>query len=173
MSLKLAYISIKLVYATLVGRRSRTLVTSCPLAEQSSAIAIVMKYLRQNFMCRVVWLLSYNGIVYIIGIHHSLAIRPILLIATHMSMARMLSSHKCGTRRSRYWRACICLCKAHTLACHAVDIGCRDKGLTIACKVAISHIVAHYEYNVGALLVVLLPLYSLGCEQCWDAHQSS
>ena len=170
--MELTYITIKLVYAPLVGSRCRSLITSSPLAEHTGAVAVVAKHLWQNLMGRVVRFLSHYGIVDIVAILHRIAVRPLLLVATHMCVTRVLSRHNSGSRRCRHRRACIGLCKAHTLACHTVDVGGRDKGLAVTSQVAITHIVAHYKYNVGTLLIGLRLLWRFSGKHCRKTHHS-
>ena len=124
-------------------------------------------------MGRVVRLLTYYGEVDVVAILHGILVRPVLLVATHMRVSGVLTGHNGSSRRCRYGRTGVCLSEAHALACHAVDVGRRDIGLSIACKVAISHVVAQYKYDVGACRVVgLSGLCCLSRKQRWHASNA-
>ncbi len=100
--------------------------------------------------------LTNEGIIGIIGkgILLERAV-PVLTVASHMGVTRMLARHERCTRRCTHGTTGIGLGKAHSLLSHTVQIGGLYPLLTIAAKVAIAHIITHNKDNVGSLLLLL------------------
>ena len=163
MSFKLADVAIIFVDAALVGRRSRTLITACPFAKHPRGVAIGFEDFGQNLVVHIIGFLSCPALckvsVFAIKIRHILS-APVFLVAAHVGVSAVLSSHEGGTRGSRHWTSGISLCEAHAFGCHAVEIGGSDVLLTIASQVAIAHVVAHDVDDVGTLL----RMTSHGCQ---------
>ncbi|CDB06005.1 unknown [Prevotella sp. CAG:520] len=149
MRLKLANVAVELVYAALVGCRGRAFVAACPLAEDACGVAVVLQHLGQNLVLRIVRLLTHNSKIYVVAVHHGMLSRPILAVAAHVSVTRMLTRHYRSARGRRHRRTGVSLREAHALLSHAVDVGRADIGLSVAGEVAVTHVVAQYEYNVG------------------------
>ena len=155
MGFKLADVAIIFVDAALVGRRSRIFVTASPFTKHTRGVAIGFEDFGQNFVVHIIRLLSCPAFfkvgVLAIQIRHILS-APVFLVAAHVGVSAVLSSHECGTRGSRHRTSGISLCEAHAFGCHAVEIGGSDVLLTIASQVAIAHVVAHDVDDVGTLL---------------------
>lgn len=166
--LKLADVTEELVDPTLVGGRDRTFVTAGPLAEHTGRVAIVLHHLGQDHMIGVVGVLSYHGIVGIDAITHLAALGPILLVATHLAVSRVLPRHDAGPRRGAHGTARIGLGKPHALRGHAVEIGSLDISLSVTPQVTIAHVVAQDKNNVG--FVALLRQYREGSSQQPASH---
>ena len=147
MGLELADIAIKLFHTTFVGRRGTTLITTCPLAEHTRMVTGSLEDFRQDRYSRVVWLLTYHGIVGIQTILHPTA--PILFIAPYMGMPRVLPCHEAGTRRGRNRTACIGRRHAHSLRCQTVYVRRAEMLLAVAGQITIAHIITHDIEDVG------------------------
>ena len=130
------------------------IVTTCPLAKHTGIVSSLLHHLGNNLMIHQVRFLTYKTVVRVVAIHiGSQRTAPILSVATHMGMACMLTCHERCTRGCTDRTTGISLGEAHTLTGHAVQIGCFYQLLTIASKVAISHIIAHDKYDIGAILL--------------------
>ena len=191
MCLELADVSIVAVYATRIGQRGtaallalgrigiallvelvdigvlHVVVTACPLAKHARGVSSLLHHLGYNLVSAQIGFLTNEGIIGIIGkgILLERAV-PVLTIASHMGVTRMLARHERCTRRSTHWTTGIGLGKAHTLLSHTVQIGGLYPLLTIATKVAIAHIITHNKDNVGACLLLL-------CSTCRTCHHGS
>ena len=148
MCLELTYVAIEFVHTTFIRCRDATLITACPLAEHTCMIASRLHNLRQDRHSRVVGFLPHYGIIHILTVLHASA--PIFLVATHMGVTRVLTSHKTGTRWSGNRTAGIGRRHTHTLRSQAINMGRTEMLLTVARKITIPHIITHYIYNVGA-----------------------
>ena len=128
------------------------IVSSCPLAEHTRSISSLLHYFRDNLMVQQVWFLAYDTIVGIVakGVLPQCPM-PVLPVAAHMGVTRVLTGHERSTRWCTHRTAGIGLGKAHALLCHTVKVGSLYQLLTIATKVAIAHVIAHDEDNVRAL----------------------
>ena len=178
MCLELADVAIVAIHATLVRQRGTAalsalggigiaigiqqvgigilavIVTTCPLAKHTSVISSLLHHLGDNLMAHEIRFLTNESIVGIVS--ESILFQctsPILSITTHMCMASMLTSHERSTRRCTHRTASISLSEAHAFLCHTVKIGSLYQLLTIASEVAISHIIAHDEDDIGAILL--------------------
>ena len=148
--LELADVAIELVDAALVGRRVRAFVAARPFAKHTRGVAVVLENFGDNHVVGVVGLLAHAGVVRVCAVLHRAC--PILLVGAHMGVARVLSCHEAGARRSRNGAARIGLREAHALVGQAVNVGSGYQTLAIATEVTITHVVTHYIYNIGALL---------------------
>lgn len=152
MCLELTEIAVVFVDAAGVGCRRASLVASGPLAEHSGGIARVVEYLGDDDVGGVVRLLSDNRIVYVVAVAVvEVGLVPVLLVASHMGVARVLAGHEGGARRCRHRRAGVGLREAYALCGEAVDARRGDELLAVAAEVAVAHVVAHDVENVGAL----------------------
>ncbi len=102
-------------------------------------------------MVRIIGMLSNYGEVLVDTILHHRDITPVLFIATHLTVAAVLTGHKRSARRSAHRASGIGLGKLHAFAGHGVDTGCGYILLAIAAQVAIPHIITHYIYDVRAV----------------------
>ena len=165
-SLELAYIAIIFIYTSRVRCRDRALIAASPLTEHTSNVAIVLHDFGQNDMRRIIRLLARLRVVLVVAIHNATA--PILVVATHLGVARVLASHERSTRRSTHGATGIGLGEAHTLTRHTVEVGGVDILLPVATHIGIAEVVAHNINNVGTLC-----LRRLLCLHAWSGHQSA
>ena len=75
---------------------------------------------------------------------------PILLVAPHVGVARVLPRHERGPRGGAHGTARVGLGEAHAFGGHAVDVGRGYEGLSVAAEVAVAHVVAEDEEDIGA-----------------------
>ena len=159
MGFKLADVAIILVDAALVGGGSGTLITACPFTKHPRGVAIGFEDFGQNFVVHIIGFLScptlFEVSVFAIKIGHILS-APVFLVAAHVGVSAVLSSHERGTRGSRHRTSGISLCEAHAFSGHAVYVGGGNEFLSVARQIAIAHIVAHNVDDVGTLLRLTL-----------------
>ena len=164
--LKLAHVAEVFVHAPLVGSRGRTLVAAGPFAEHPGGIAVLLHDFRQDDMLWVIRLLSGHGILLVLSVPH--LAEPVFLVASHVSVSAVLSGHDGGARRGTDGASGVCLRKSHALLCHLVDAGCLDERLAVASQVAVSHVVAENEQDVGFFRIGRCSL----CMRCSHGNQS-
>ena len=126
-------------------------ISSCPLAKHTSVVASFLHQFGDNLMVHQVGFLTNDAIVGIAA--KSILLQcpvPILPVAAHMGVPGMLPGHERSTRRRTDRTSGIGLSEAHTFLCHTVKIRSLYQLLAIATKVAITHIIAHDEDDVGA-----------------------
>ena len=164
--LKLAHVAEVFVHAPFVGSRGRTLVAAGPFTEHAGGIAVLLHDFRQDDMLRVIRLLSGHGILLVLSVPH--LAQPVLLVASHVSVSAVLSGHDGGARRGTDGASGVCLRKSHALLCHLVDAGCLDERLTVASQVAVSHVIAENEQDVGFFRIGRCSL----CMRCSHGNQS-
>ena len=148
MSLELADIPVELIHPTLVGSRYRALIPSGPFSEHTGGISVLLHDLRQDNMVGIIRLLTHYRPVLILTIIHYRGILPVFTVASHMSVARMLSCHQGSARRSADRTAGIGLGETHSFLSHPVQIRSLDVFLTIASQIAVSHVIAHNDENI-------------------------
>ena len=85
-----------------------------------------------------------------------------------VSVSAVLSGHDGGARRGTDGASGVCLRKSHALLCHLVDAGRLDERLTVASQVAVSHVVAENEQDVGFFRIGRCSL----CMRCSHGNQS-
>ena len=144
--LELADVAVVLVDAALVGCGDRTLVTAGPLAEHAGRVAVALHNLRKDDVVGVIGLLSRDGILPVLPIHHLAA--PILAVAADMPVARVLPGHQRRPRGGTHRTSGIGLREEHPLAGHAVEVGRLDVFLPVTSQIAVSHVVAQDENDI-------------------------
>ena len=122
MSLELAYITIEFINTPFIRRGTRTFITTCPLAEDSRSITVLLHDFRENDMIFIVWFLTGNGEFVINSIFYGGYSLPVFLISTHMGVSRVLPRHQRSTGRGAHRTTGIGLSKQHAFGCHTVYV---------------------------------------------------
>ena len=148
MSLKLTYITIEFINTPFIRCGTRAFITTCPLAEDSCCITVLLHDFRENDMIFIVWFLTDNGEFVINPIFHGWNSLPILFISTHMSVSRMLPRHQRSTGRGAHRTTGIGLSKQHTFGCHTIYIRRFNVFLSVAPQIPVSHVIAEDKDNV-------------------------
>ena len=155
MRLILAYIAIVFINATLIGSRDRAFISTCPLTEHAGSITIVLHDFGQDDMCRIIRMLPHPTELLVHPHINHRHIAPILLVATHLGMSRVLTGHERSTRRSTHRTTSVCLCKSHPLAGHTVQVRSVDVLLAIASQIIIPQIITHDVNDIRFLFFLL------------------
>ena len=142
MRLKLADVAVVFVYTPFVGSGAGALIASCPFTEHSCSISVVFHYFRQYDVLRIVWMLPYYRVFFIVPIHHGGSIFPIFFVSPHFAMTAVLPRHDWSSWRCADRATGIRLCEEHPFICHSVDMRGADKRLTVAGQISISHVIA-------------------------------
>ena len=150
--LELTDIAIVFIYATLVGCTGRTFITTGPLTEHTGGVAFLLHYLGNDDVVRGIRLLPHTCIVCVLAVCNAAGPWPILLVASHMCVAGVLTCHERGTRRRRDGTAGISLSETHSLGSHTVEVGSSNQLLTIATQIAPTHVITHYIYYIRLAL---------------------
>ena len=103
----------------------------------------------REFVKQYIEKMGYGNQPWILYKHTDLERIHCHIVSAHVSVTRMLTRHYRSARGRRHRRTGVSLREAHALLSHAVDVGRADIGLSVAGKVAVAHVVAQYEYNVG------------------------
>ena len=162
----LADVAVVLVHAALVRGGDGALVAAGPLAEHAGGVSVAFHHFGQDDVARVIGLLARDGVVFVPAVHHLPL--PVFLVAAHVSVAGVLSGHQGGARRCADRASGIGLGEEHALLGHTVEVGGPDVLLSVAAQVAVAHVIAEDEEDVGLCVLVFVRRVGIHCAGCGD-----